>query len=514
MRQTIRRKHMTRQMSQGIAHITCAALLAANLIQVSAHAATSKYGAVDDMTKKAVALFSADKFQDAIDLETQAEQRTPNYWLPHSVLSIFNWRHNDFEIALKEAEEAAKLAPNNELANLNFAQMNQLMGYFERAIPAFKKAVKVAPDSWAARIGLSQSLIANAQASDALEVLNEMSKVGQGNFDWWYSLSVSYSQMDKPKLSAGAAEKALKAATSEEQKSRAIILTLIELIRANELDRAREIQEAALKTKPKDDQVYVQVLSALCSPADVARGENLLNEAIANGLSNAEGYYLLGVALETKSISAEIDSAASAAWVELAETAYRQAIKVSPTDAKFYMALAAVLDRKGRTDEMVATLAKAKSLNNADALPSYLVSCVKAADNDLAGRLREKLAGTPEKPYQLNLAKVDFSVENLQCLCKLNVLEFEMKRENGIKFAAITHRDKPIKGTLLVDQAIGTAEAFKDVEKKQAVNLAAISSQPILTVNDAIKFVQNQRDTARPVNTWSFEIDPPKMPLL
>jgi hypothetical protein len=89
-----------------------------------------------------------------------------------------------------------------------------------------------------------------------------------------------------------------------------------------------------------------------------------------------------------------------------------------------------------------------------------------------------------------------------------------MKRENGIKFAAITHRDKPIKGTLLVDQAIGTAEAFKDVEKKQAVNLAAIDSQPILTVNDAIKFVQNQRDTAHPVNTWSFEIDPPKMPLL
>jgi tetratricopeptide (TPR) repeat protein len=477
-------------------------------------AVSNKNAAVDEMTKKAVDLFNADKFQEAVDLENQAVQRSPNYWLPHSVLSVFNWQHNIFDVAVKEADEAAKLAPNNELANLNYAQMNQLMGYFEKAIPAFRKAVKVAPNSWAARIGLSQSLIANSQTADALEVLNEMSKAAEGNFDWWYSLSVSYSQMNKAKQSADAAEKAVQAATNDEQKSRALVTLLIELIRANQLDRAREFQDAALKTKPKDDQVYVQVMSALCSSSDLIRGKNLLNQAIKNGLSNADGYYLLGGVLENKASSKSSDSTASSAWMDLAETAYRQAIKVSPNDAKFYLALAAVLDRKGQMAEMVAMLSKAKSLDSADALPSYLVSCVKAADNDLAGRLREKLANTPEKPYQLNLVREDFAVDNLQCTCKIGVLEFEIRRENGVKFVAITHREKPISGTLLVDQAIGTSQAFQNVEKKQAVDLKVTDSHPILTVNEAIKFVQNLRDTAQPVNRWSFEIDPPKMPLL
>lgn len=477
-------------------------------------AMVKKNSAADEMSKQAVALFAASKFQDAIDLERQAIKKAPNYWLPHSALSIFDWQQNQFEEAVLEAEQAAKLAPDNELANLNYAQMNQLLGYYERAIPAFKKTVKIAPNSWSPRVGLSQSLIANAQASDALQVLNEMSKAKEGSFNWWYNLAVSYSKLDKPKASADAAEKAVSAAANSEQKSRAYITLLIELIRANEIERARAVQQAALSSKPKNDQVYVQVMSALCSPEETNRGRELLDLIIQNGLSSADGLYRLGCVLEKKSTAPKLDPSISNTWLDLALTAYKQAIKLAPTNAKLYLALAAVLDQKGDTGEMVTMLSKAGSIDAGDGLPSYLVSCVKTSENDLVGRLRDKLVGAPQKPYQLNLLKEDFSVENLKCTCKLGVLEFELKRQDGIKFVAITHREKPIRGALLVDKSVGTEKAFKQVGKTQSVDLAVVDSEPILTVNQAIKFVQNLRDTAQPTNTWSFEIDSPKMPLL
>ncbi|MBS1955968.1 MAG: tetratricopeptide repeat protein [Cyanobacteria bacterium SZAS-4] len=484
------------------------------LPHIPAEAVASKSADADEMTKKAVTLFDANKFEEAIDLENQAIKKSPTYWLPHSALSIFEWQRNQFDVAVKEAQEAAKLAPDNELANLNYAQMNQQMGYYDTAIPAFKKAIKVAPNSSAPRIGLSQSLIASARAAEALEVLNEMSKAESGDFNWWHKLSISFAQMHKPKQAADAAEKAVAAASTAEQKSQSGILQLVELIRANEIDRARAIEDDVLRSKPKDDQVYVKSLSALCAATDPACGKNLLNLAIENGLSSSDGYYKLGAVLEQKSETATIDSNTRAAWLDLAELAYRQAVKAAPSEAKFYLALAGIFDRKGKTDEMVAELLKAKSFDNTDVLASYLVSRVKTADNDLAGRLREKLVGAPEKPYQLNLAKAEFSVENLQCLCKLNVLEYELKKQSGIECAAITHREKPIKGVLLVDQSFGTKEAFANVGKKQSVTLQVVSSEPVSTVNEAIKFAQNIRDTGQPSNVWSFVIDLPKMPTI
>lgn len=477
-------------------------------------AIASKTSTADELSRKAVSLFAADKPEEAIDLENQAIKSAPRYWLPHCVLSMFKWKNNLFDEALVEAQEAVKLAPDNELVNLNLAQMNQLLGYYEKAIPAFRKTVKVAPESWSARIGLSQSLIANAQPADAIEVLNQMSKAESGTYNWWYNLAVSYSKLDKPKQAADAAEKAVAAATSSEQKSRANITLLIELIRANELDRARTIQNDALNSKPRDEQVYLQVLSALCKPTDTKRAKELLAQAIAVGLSSPDGYYKMGVELEKISVAPGLDPAVTAAWIELAEVAYRHATQIAPAEEKYYLALAAVFDRKGQTDEMTAMLSKAASLNSSDALPSYLVACVKAANNDLAGRLREKLVGAPENPYRLNLARDEFSVDNLHCLCKLNVLEFELNRQSGIKFAAITKKEKPIAGVLLVEQAAGTEQAFKAVEKTQSVNLSVTKSEPVLTVNEAIKFVLNLRSPGTPTNVWSFEIDSPKMPLL
>lgn len=479
-----------------------------------AHAVASKSPEADELTKKAVALFALNKFQEAIDLENQAVKTSPTYWLPHSVLSIFEWQRNQFDVAVSEAQEAAQLAPDSELANLNYAQMNQQMGFYDRAIPAFKKTIKIAPHSWSPRIGLSQSLIACARAAEALEVLDQMNSAESGDYNWWHKLSISFAQMDKPKQAAGAAEKAVAAASTAEQKSQSKILQLIELIRANEIDRARAIEDDVLKSKPKDDQVYIKSLTALCAAADPACGKNLLKLAIENGLSSSDGYYKLGTVLEQKSAEKAIDSDTSAAWLDLAELAYQQAIKAAPGEAKFYLALASVFDQKGKTDEMVAALLKAKSFDSEDVLASYLVSCVKTANNDLAGRLREKLAGAHERPYQLNLAKTEFSVENLQCLCKLNVLEYELKKQSGIECAFITHREKPIKGVLLVDQSFGTKEAFANVGKKESVTLQVISSEPISTVNEAIKFAQNIRDTGQPSNVWSFVIDLPKMPTI
>ena len=468
----------------------------------------------DEQTKDATALFARNKFQEAIELENQVIKSAPNYWLPHSALSIMEWRRNRYDVALKEAQAAARLAPENETVVLNYAQMSQQLGYYETSIPLFRKAIKVSASNWAPRIGLMQCLVSSARADEARAVLDQMSGKTDADFDWWYQLANSYSKLDKPKQAAAAAQKAFAAASSAEQKASAIASLFIDLIRANEIDRARSIEDDVFKGKPKDDEVYVRAAADLCSVTNPLRGRNLISAAIDNCLPNTEGYYRIGEVFEQKADTHSGDSSYCEAWLDNAEVAYRAAIKGSPTNAKYYLALAAIFDRMGRTEEMVTMLTKAKVLDSSDALAPYLVSRVKLANNDLAGRLREKLTGAAEKPYQLNLAKTDFQVDNLHCNCRLTALQVQIKQQIGIKFVAITNREKPFKGTLLVDQSFGTNKAFETIEKREAVRLEVVSSEPIHTVSEAIKIWQNLRDLGQLSKTWSFVPDSPKMPII
>ncbi len=468
----------------------------------------------DEKTREATALFASNKVQEAIELENQVVKNAPGYWLPHSALSIMEWRRNRYDIALKEAQAAAKLAPENETAVLNYAQMSQQLGYYETSIPLFRKAIKVSSSNWAPRIGLMQCLVSSARADEARAVLDQMSGKTDADFDWWYQLANSYSKLDKPKQAAAAAQKALAVASSAEQKASAIASLFIDLIRANEIDRARAIEDDVFKGKPKDDEVYVRAAADLYPVTDPVRGRNLISAAIDNCLPNTEGYYRIGEVFEQKADTHSGDLNYRDAWLDNAEVAYRAAIKGSPTNAKYYLALAAIFDRMGRTEEMVAMLTKAKVLDSSDALAPYLVSRVKLANNDLAGRLREKLTGAAEKPYQLNLAKTDFQVDNLHCNCRLTALQVQIKQQIGIKFVAITNREKPFKGTLLVDQSFGTTKAFETIEKREAVRLEVVSSEPVHTVSEAIKISQNLRDLGQLSKTWSFVPDSPKMPVI
>jgi hypothetical protein len=159
-------------------------------------------------------------------------------------------------------------------------------------------------------------------------------------------------------------------------------------------------------------------------------------------------------------------------------------------------------------------LSKAKTFDSTDPLAPYLVSRVKLANNDLAGRLREKLSGAAEKPYQLNLAKEDFQVDELHCNCRLASLQLQLKQQDGIKFVAFTNRDKPFKGTLFVDQSFGSMQAFASVGKRESITLHVVSSQPIITVSEAIRIAQNLSDLGQPTNIWSFVPDSPKMPVI
>jgi tetratricopeptide (TPR) repeat protein len=473
----------------------------------------TKHPSADEMTKNAILLFASNNFPEAIELENQAIKSAPKYWLPHSALSIFEWQRNRYEIAVKEAQEAAKLAPDNATATLNYAEMNQQLGYYEVAIPAFRKAIKVSPYNWSPRIGLMQSLIASSRAAEAMSVLDQMNSSTDANFDWWYQLSNSYSKLEKPKQASEAAQRAFDVAGSVGQKNKAICRLFVELIRSNQIEPARAIEDAVFQSSPKDDDVYVSALSAFCPDGSPSAGHTLIAAAIENVLSNAEGYYKIGEVCEQKANS-QSESIMRDAWLDNAESSYRAAMKNAPTSAKYFLALAGVLDRKGRTEEMVAMLSKAKTFDATDPLAPYLVSRVKLASNDLAGRLREKLSGAAEKPYQLNLAKEEFQVDELHCDCRLASLQLQLKQEEGIKFVAFTNREKPFKGTLFVDQSFGSMQAFANIGKHESITLHVISSQPIITVSEAIRIAQNLSALGQPRNIWSFVPDSPKMPVI
>ncbi|HEY9679168.1 MAG TPA: hypothetical protein V6C76_14260 [Drouetiella sp.] len=493
-----------------------AALLVLSSVSSISYAAPTKDNtAVDATMKKVIALADQDKSDSAVDLGNQAIKTAPDYWLPYAVVSVVEWRRGKLQNGLKQAKEAVRLSPDSELTNLNFAIMNQQLGYFETAIPGFKKAMKAAPNDWIPRLGLVHALIGTSNSAEAINVLDQMSTKTDGNFDWWYHLADGYSILKKSKQAADAAQHAVAAATTPETKTKARATLLVELVRANELDKAHAVKADLLNAKIKQGNVYTCCLDSLCDAKDPSYGRTIIDTAINAGVADADDFFKLGQISEQKASTAGLDSNTRNAWLDNAEAAYKTANKILPGDLKSLLGLAGVADRKGKKDEMLGYLAKVKSMTSTDALVPYLMARVKASGNDLAGKLRESLTGEQEKPYQLNLVKEDFQMDNLQCNCHLGAIAYQLKQQNGVKFVAITNKEKPIKGMLLVDQAYGSSEAIANVVKSEPkLTIKPLTTTPVLTVSDAIRLSQSTPDATQVSMTWSFTTEPPKMPVI
>lgn len=491
-----------------------AALIAGFAIGSSGLCNASVTESADDLTRQAATLWNGGRLQAALDLENKAVKLAPNYWLGHSALSFLYWQHGQMDEAINEAQLATKLAPNNPLAILNLAQMEQLRGYYDRAVPLYRKAVKLAPNDWMPGIGLVQCLVLCARTPEALIVLNQMATQSNSNFDWWYQIAENYAKLNDSKSAQTAASKALTLAATAQQKCSSLSKLFIALLKCNEIERARALKDQVLAAKPKEKDVYLLAASSLY-PVSAPEDAKLLLDCAIENATEADTFYKLSSIFETKAFDPNTESSKRVLWLNNAEAACRTAIKFNPGDPKYHLALAGVLDKEGKLDEMADSLNRAKTFDGNNTLALYLVSKIKARSNDLAGQLRGKLIGSSETAEQVNLTRVDFQLNNVHCACKLPALEYKLKRINGVAFVAIERGTKPYKGTMLLDQSFVTISQLIDLvkENEKEMTLQVLSSQQVKTPSEAIQIAQSFGDNQTVGLAWSFQAIAPKMPL-
>jgi tetratricopeptide (TPR) repeat protein len=456
----------------------------------------------DELTKQASELSEAGKLDEAIELENKAAKSAPNYWAPHAALSYLNWRKAMLQEAFGEGETAIKLAPTNAFALLNYAELHQLMGSLDDAIPLYTKAGKLAPDNWIPFICKAQCLIMTAHVPEATKVLDEMLAAKTRSFDWWYQLSDTYMKISNFKDAQQASEKALLAAKTDEQRKSTLTQLYVVAIQAGDLTRAGALQKEVLATKPSDEQVYTLTQAHLIKPDAPQEGQALIDCAKASEIFSSPFYYSMGKAFEEKAGTPGLDKASADKWLESAEAAYRIAVKYGPAEAKNHLAIAEMMDRAGKHDEMLAELEKAKEAEDDEPLAPYLVSKIKPAEPKLAS-------------YKLNLTSAVMTSENLHCACKLPALMALLKSTPGVAFAGSEKTVQPFKVIVMVDQSTITLnDLVHKIAEGTKLNFDIASSEKITTVSDAVNVAKRVTDINKISMSYSFKQNPPRMPLM
>jgi len=488
------------RLSKGVISFSLAGLA---LLSIQLPARTADKAGADDLTKQASQLSGAGKFDEAIELENKAVKSAPDYWVPHAALSYLNYRKSMLQQAFDEGQTAVKLAPGNAFALINYAELHQLMGSLDQAIPLYAKASKLAPNNWIPVICRAQCLILTARVPEATKLLDQMQESKTTSFDWWYQLSDTYLKMSNYKGAQKSSEKALLAATTAEQKKLSLNELFIASIKSDDLARAKSLQQQVFAGKPSDEQVYTLTQSQLIKADAPTEGQALLDCARESEIFASDFYYTMGKDFEEKSATAGLNKANSEAWLASAQSAYRLAVKYGPSEAKYHLAIAELMDHAGKRGEIIAELEKAKELEEDDPLAPYLVSKIKPAGTAI------------QESYKLNLTSAVITVENLHCACKLPAIENKLKNTAGVAFVGSARTIKPFKITVLLDQSKVTVnQLIHEMSEGNTLSFQIASTEPITTVGDALKVAKKVSDGNKISMIYSFKQNSPRMPLM
>ncbi len=425
------------------------------------------------MTRQAIELFQQGKRNEANDLQREVLERYPTSWIGHAEISYMMWQQADMVGAIEHGERAAKLAPDNLTVLNNLALMQQAARDFNDAIRNYTRAAQIEPASHVARVGLARCYIMKGEQAKGLKILSDMSSSDNTSFDWYYYSGITCLKINQLKLAEKLISIACEKASQTQQKSDASNALLLLYLRSDQLDQARaSYQETIRDCRTKTREVYVRAASTLVHPNEPEAGRILLNSAISNLKSpqDSRTFFSLGTLFEEKATQA--DNLTTEAWLDNAQSAYKAAIDLAPREAGYHTALASVLLHKNLLADASNELRTARALNKANPLPIYLLSHA----------LDEK-AMTSNSLHGISLSKVKYTIEELDCKCRLSKFQAVVANLDGVAFATARAANIP-EGVVVYDPALVTVEKLFDTaienyrKSMEAVNQVRKASKP------------------------------------
>jgi tetratricopeptide (TPR) repeat protein len=427
----------------------------------------------ESMTRQAEELFRQGKRNEANDLQRQVLENYPTSWVGHAQISYMMWQQADIAGAIDHGERAAKLAPDNLTVLNNLALMQQAARDFDDAIRNYTRAARIAPASHVARVGLARCYLMKGDQAKGLKILSDMSFNDNASFDWYYYSGITCLKINQLKLAEKLISSACERASLTEQKSDARNALLLLQLRSDQPEQARaNYQETIRDCHTSNHEVYVRAASTLVHSTEPDAGRMLLNSAVLNLKSpqDSRAFFNLGALFEGKATHA--DNLTTDAWLDNAQSAYKTAIDLAPREAGYHTSLASVLLRKNRFADASNELRTAHSLNKADPLPVYLLSHVldaKAMDSNSLRCIR--------------LSKAKYTIEELDCKCRLSKFQAVVANLDGVSFATARAAKIP-EGVVVYDPTLVTVEKLFDTavenyrKSMEALNQVRKASKP------------------------------------
>lgn len=426
--------------------------------------------------KQTAELMANDRLDDAAQVANGSVARFPKSWLAHLNLSYIAWRQGNVVQALDEARAALDLEPQNPATSINLANMQEALGSCSDALTIYNALTKRDPSDLSAALGVARCELRLGQVDEGKAELNKLVSEPSKPYQWYYQISEIYQQANDAPAASNAADKAVAAAVTADEKQRAEMQLYISLLNAGDLTRAASLKDRLLRSSIHKNEEFFVLTTRLCATAEQAT--ELVDIAAANLHDNedADAFFRIAQILQDK--AREAPAAVRNSWLSPAATACAQALKLAPEQVRANVALSAIYDRRGEKSESLAELQKAQ---NADPNDPFL--------NHLA-----LVTGSP------SFAEVRFLVKGLDCGCRLSRIVSTLRNLPGVLFSSPSS-DNEYEMCVIIDPQVTSARAVIDECKSKAfatlptkepvkAEYELRSERPIGTRADAICLVQ------------------------
>lgn len=352
----------------------------------------------------------------ALDLDRQiadAErmvQSAPKDWSAHAKLSYLQWQGGNVTDAVSEGQRAVYAAPGNPLPLVNLAHIYQGLGEFDSAIPLYEKARKLAPNDWVPWVSLARCWFGKDQMAPGLAILREMAAKASDDFAWNYQLGVSLDTVGQNDLAVKPLERAVSVAPTGEQRSAALGELMVASIGAGKLDVAQVYLDKFAVAGCVEGEPYVVAASAFPNATIFDTANKTLTDSRYH-----EIFFRLGRVFQAASKN------------DLAEKSFARAIEMNPGVGAYHVALATVLEQRGKQDEAIAELEQATMFDPAD----------------FAAKLLLERRGK-------KLLIVNFHAEGVSCGCQTTRMEAGFRAQPGVALVSM-ERKAPYRGMLVID---------------------------------------------------------------
>jgi tetratricopeptide (TPR) repeat protein len=264
----------------------------------------------------------------------------PNRSESYLDLAILQLRANLPDPAEMNFKKAAALDPKAMNAQLALGGFYQSRNRLPEAEQQFKHAIEAAPKDPSPREALVRMYMSEGKKSEAETLLKQT----KGDLS---DISEGYRMLGDFYYASGDLDKALAeyaSLHSDHPKDPVVKKNYVQLlILKDRLDEATRLNDEILKANPHDVDTLVYRGQIQIHRGNAAAAVDSLQQAIKNDPNNGVAHYQLGLALDMEGIDA------------LAESEWREAIRLRPDITDAQRALAAHEMRRGNVDDLTQT---------------------------------------------------------------------------------------------------------------------------------------------------------------